>query len=1154
MKNKILSIILLICTLFSLNEIYAYNLTYTSVLKESNGKYEAIIRQTSKASPSILSLYSSSTKNSSGWVEITSSNSSSFQSVTTAFNFGSDVMSNYTEGFVNKTGYINLYYDYTESSLQAYDSSTEFTGKRVSVLSTEHENFNEAQRELVNLNGTDAYVLRFKVEKINGIDVCFTDYVISSEKLNIIVSKLQGGARSSMLSVKVSNVVDGHETLSRYVASSNLNDNKNGMDSDENYVPLVSIANFYDNNLIIPTGNSTGREIYVRHINKETGDIITYLSNSYQEVIASDGKQILINNTNSTDATFSYNEYYRYSIDSIMNITKSLVIKSNAKTYRYLGANVCTMNSAEDALTIMNQKRSSYRAGLSELDIMSNNQSNTSSFTTKNSSSNDVTIIDFYYTEQNTDVISPRLLSNTNVWNTNDASMIGDITYVPAGGEVLPYFITPKYVVKDLSYQKVIQNGKVRYQVNDFKVYRMMDSYLKSSDTINKDGINISGHLIGDTFDTVFAGLSEVISLPIKNSMQDEVTNELNTLLLNSVTDDIPGNNEIDRAIAENAGPSDYEAGRFIVNYSRYNGLRSAKGNVTYTTYDVINGVNTDSFERESVNEHFINVYTPVQLAMPEVSATNAASVNHSVTSSSTAILSDDATFRIKLQCTNSNFAYYNNVTDAMRANFVEYYYVIFDFDIVYNGVTYPKGTIIRKRNTASTENGITYFDAVVAPNETLSRSSTNHKIIVLASSSNMHSNELLQYVVDQEVAIQVNKTMDVQDRKYINDSGNNEVSFLNDINSVKSYSDPQYTGGYRFYADGYYFAMQTITVRTMSRIYDFKISDCTDLAFKNVFRKANSSDTDINSLTGNNYYAGIRRLFIYTNNNKEFTTLIDRDNIAINGTSSTKTLPLGPYKHTTAGYMSAPKLGYRIAFDLKTTGYYKVGDSPSKSRGIRITPSYYYISKDGSTIEKDITLYYKDSSGKYKKFEGSNYTIYFTPNNGYRYQLNSTTMDVSSLSTKSEGLNIASSNGYFELTDAMMSSDDTGYTQSWYGEFKLPNTTVATVKGDKLDNILKDGYIGVKFDITCIDLNLNETVSYNRNNISVAAQTNTTQWDYEGFLGFSSLGQMVTPETSVRLQLEKGIWSINSQELYEFIKGTVLLYDIDDRAADDIQ
>ena len=156
-------------------------------------------------------------------------------------------------------------------------------------------------------------------------------------------------------------------------------------------------------------------------------------------------------------------------------------------------------------------------------------------------------------------------------------------------------------------------------------------------------------------------------------------------------------------------------------------------------------------------------------------------------------------------------------------------------------------------------------------------------------------------------------------------------------------------------------------------------------------------------------------------------------------------------------------------------------------------------------------------------------------------------------MSTKLECLNIGSSTGEFYLTDSMMALDDTGYVQTWYGEFKLPNTTIAVRNGDSIDNQLNNGYIGVKFEITCYDSKLNESLSYSSLNKSASSAINTTQWDYEGYLGFSNPGQEVTTDTSLRIQLEKGIWSIDSQELYNFVKGTVILYDIDARAADDI-
>ena len=452
--------------------------------------------------------------------------------------------------------------------------------------------------------------------------------------------------------------------------------------------------------------------------------------------------------------------------------------------------------------------------------------------------------------------------------------------------------------------------------------------------------------------------------------------------------------------------------------------------------------------------------------------------------------------------------------------------------------------------NQAKYNDGYTYFRGQVAPNETLSRDSSNHKIVILASASNMPSDELLYNVVDQEVAIQMDKTQDATSRKYITDSGDNTANFSNDIEFSESHTDSNYTRGVKMYGDGYYFAMKTVAVRTASKIYDFKISDCSDLAYKSAFRQSDTNVLDKNS----GYYSGIRRMYIYTNANKEYTALVDRNNLKINGTTSTRTLPLGPYKHTTAGYINAPKLGYRFSFDVKTSGYYMPSNSGVEARKIKIKPTYYYLSKDGSQVIKDITLYYKDETDKYKKFVGSGYNIYFTPDDGSRYTNDLYASNTSYLSKKLESLNIGNSSGEFYLKDNMMALDDTGYIQTWFGEFKLPNTTIAVKNGDSIQNALTDGYIGVKFEITCYDSKLNETISYNTLNKSASSAVNTTQWDYEGYLGFSNPGQEVNKDSSLRIQLEKGIWIIDSQQLYDFVKGTVILYDIDARAADDIQ
>ena len=150
--------------------------------------------------------------------------------------------------------------------------------------------------------------------------------------------------------------------------------------------------------------------------------------------------------------------------------------------------------------------------------------------------------------------------------------------------------------------------------------------------------------------------------------------------------------------------------------------------------------------------------------------------------------------------------------------------------------------------------------------------------------------------------------------------------------------------------------------------------------------------------------------------------------------------------------------------------------------------------------------------------------------------------------------LNIGSIDKTFTLKDNMMALDDDNYIQTWYGEYKLPNTTIAVKHGDSIDKPLTNGYIAIKFDIEAEDASINEKISYSLNNRSLNGAKNTTQWDYEGYLGFSNPTQEVTQDSSLRLQLEDGIWIIDNQDKYSFVKGTVILYDADARAADDIQ
>ncbi|MDD2627563.1 MAG: hypothetical protein PHD20_01615, partial [Clostridia bacterium] len=367
---------------------------------------------------------------------------------------------------------------------------------------------------------------------------------------------------------------------------------------------------------------------------------------------------------------------------------------------------------------------------------------------------------------------------------------------------------------------------------------------------------------------------------------------------------------------------------------------------------------------------------------------------------------------------------------------------------------------------------------------------------------------------------------------------GNNQNRYQGDKNIIH-YS--KYYTQKNIFGDSTYVAEKTVSTNNINRVYDFKVTDVKDIDWKNIFRKSTTTSTNLHS--GNAYYSGIKKWNIYTA--KNFNELVQRDVSEI-GPTKQKTIPVGPYKHLTAAYTKAPKMGYKFSFDLKTTG-------ANSDKKIIITPRFYYISKDGSGYNKNIKLFYKNSSNKYVDI--SNYKIYFVPNDGYRLTLDQGTYNFSSSHISMKTLELGTTKK-ITLNQKMMEVSDNTFVQIWYGEYKLPNSTIAVELNNGTYNIneqLKNGYIGVVFDIV-VEQTDGSKIYYSQNNKLVNNKDNTSQWDYEGFLGFSNPGSKVTVDSPLRLRLEKASWKIERDDLYNEIKGTVILYDTDLRAASDYE
>lgn len=339
------------------------------------------------------------------------------------------------------------------------------------------------------------------------------------------------------------------------------------------------------------------------------------------------------------------------------------------------------------------------------------------------------------------------------------------------------------------------------------------------------------------------------------------------------------------------------------------------------------------------------------------------------------------------------------------------------------------------------------------------------------------------------------------------------------------------------------YYAEETsvITNENIERLYDFKVTDVKDIDWKNVFR-----DTSSNKYKGHNgvvYYSGVNKWEVgkvnpITRTSKELGNI-------------NRTLPIGPYKHTNGSYTGAPKLGYRISFDVKLTGTY------ADNKEVIIKPTFYYISKDGSTFKQNIKLYYKDDTNSYVEVGSSQdtYTLTFIPNDGERY---TNEEDITYLSKNKEILGTLT-----QITlEAATMATETYDGMTFYGEYKLPNSTIAIDNTGSITDsstYLKDGYIGVKFEISHNDPNFpgnKDTIYYNvglkKTPVpSFGEIANTTQWDFEGYLGSK---YDVSSKTSY-IKLEKGTWRITNDplnDIYSIIRGTVVLFDIDSRAATD--
>ncbi|WP_339850593.1 DUF5704 domain-containing protein [Paenibacillus sp. FSL W7-1088] len=287
--------------------------------------------------------------------------------------------------------------------------------------------------------------------------------------------------------------------------------------------------------------------------------------------------------------------------------------------------------------------------------------------------------------------------------------------------------------------------------------------------------------------------------------------------------------------------------------------------------------------------------------------------------------------------------------------------------------------------------------------------------------------------------------------------------------------------------------AADTVPVEVIGRLYDFHVTDIADYNWENVFRRQLGSSEP----TGVSYWTGLNS--------------IDGDP---RGNLAPFVLPVRPGSHPVQGFSNiAVKTGYHIKFDLKTKG-----NMFGKQDGVRITPTFYFVSKDGSS-RQEVDLYYHRGQERLirigsaqdleKRFVVLNSRLRNVPGTElgdtaryqYTYELTADERNQSSLADYMVTLVDQTSHqktwvGRYDwmilpasirtligpktdIPSGVSVDRANAAIQRWYGEYSLPADVYTVPKGTNLESLarqnqldekasvfLKDGYIVVNFNI----------------------------------------------------------------------------------------
>ena len=501
-----------------------------------------------------------------------------------------------------------------------------------------------------------------------------------------------------------------------------------------------------------------------------------------------------------------------------------------------------------------------------------------------------------------------------------------------------------------------------------------------------------------------------------------------------------------------------------------------------------------------------INVYTPVVANAKLTRIGNI--VNHSNIDAKEGTISKNTPFILQPYTTDIEHQIYSQVKDFSK--YIKEYLVSFDFDLAYYKVFNKDGALIEENN-----NIIEAFKNIHVP--------TGGRIEAQAvyedgfvKNSPLKANGSKFYIK----AVAINAPNSVEYNKALEE---NKERLSDDLFNKMSNSHKKYHGKDTI-EEKNYSAKREIEVSTINRIYDLRIVNTRDYDFDVLYKKNNTQE-----LSGNFSYVGIRRLNLNSKENNNLNVV------------NSNTLPLGPYKHPNRLFGYAPKVGYYIDFDLKTTGAF----TNNTNKYIEIKPEFYYLSKDGRTLkmQDEIDIYYSQGKGKQIKVGSSQDTFKITmvPSDSEQYIKDYDKEFVEKKLSKDQ-ISIGNISKITLNANTNTISKIKDQEQLWVGRYRLPSTTFVVNKNEKeLKNKLQDGYLGVKFNIKCIQKNGPEEIilDYSQND-KQDNRPNTSQFDMEG-----NLGANYGVENNLSIKLEKGDLNIPN-DLYNKLKGTVLLYDLD--------